>query len=177
WYRKIMTAVPTVSIALDSHGIGNLVFSMDKRQFLDLVDDKELTNKVVETVGSGMLGRLEFTVDFIGLIGLGATLIDIARGIQNEKMLGGVGPQYDQWRRDQALKFVIGVLAEDLSRHDLSGSYFVNRNARDLAVELANDLAQFKPINNAFVGFLVLEDDLARRARDFGNVPDVLPPE
>jgi Putative peptidoglycan binding domain len=177
WYLKIKKAVPTVSIALDSHGIGNLVFSMDKHPFFELVDDKELTNKVVETVGSGMLGRLEFTVDFIGLIGLGATLLDIARGIQNERMLGGIGPQYDQWRRDKALEFVIGLLAEDLSRHNLSGSYFVSRNARDLVVEIANDLAQFQPINYAFVGFLLLEDDLARRVRDWGNVPDVLPTE
>jgi len=176
WYQKIMNAVPGVEISLDSHGIGDLVFSMDKRSFTELVHDKHLLDKALETAGSGLLGRLEFSVDFIGLLGLGQTLLEIARGIENERMLGGVGPASDKWRRDQALKFVIGLMAEDLSRLDLSGSYFVNRNARDLAAEITGELAEFQPINNTFVSFLLLEDQLARIARDQGNVPDVLPP-
>ena len=175
WYRKIMSAVPGVSIGLDSHGIGNLVFYMDKRSFSEVVQGRELGNKVAETIGSGMIGRLEFGVDFIGLLGLGATILDIARGIENERNVGGVGPQYDKWRRDQALKFVIGLLAEDLSRQDLRNSYFISRNARDLVDEITADLAEYKPLNDAFVTYLLMEDQLAGIARDRGTVPDVLP--
>jgi hypothetical protein len=176
WYRKIMNAVGGVSIGLDSHGIGNLVLYMDKHSFSDLVQSRELVNKIAETIGSGMLGKLEFTVDFIGLLGLGAMILDLARGIENERNVGGVGPQYDRWRRDQALKFVISLLAEDLSRQDLR-NYFISRNARDLVNEIAADLTEYKPLNDAFVYYLLLEDQLARIARDRGTVPNVLPPE
>jgi hypothetical protein len=177
WYRKIMNAVKAASIALGSDGIGNLVFSIEARAFTDLVRSRELVNKTLETIGSGLLGRLEFTVDFIGLLGLGATLLDIARGIENERMLSHTGVEADKWQYDQKLKFVISLLAEDLSRQDLRGSYFVYRNARDLVNEITADLAEFKPLNDAFVSYLLLEDQLARRARDWGSVPDVLPPE
>jgi hypothetical protein len=175
WYRKIMNALSGVSISSDSYGIGNLVFRMDAHSFSDLVQSRELTNKITETIGSGMLGRLEFTVDFIGLLGLGAAILDLARGIENERNLGGVGPQYDKWRRDQALKFVIGLLAEDLSRLDLRNSYFISRNVRDLVNEITVDLAEYKPLNDAFVYYLSLEDQLAQISRDGGTVPNVLP--
>ena len=177
YYRRIMNAVPTVSIGLDLHGIGNLVFYMDKRGFAEMVQSKELLHKIEETIGSGLLGRLEFTVDVIGLVGLGATLVEIAHGIEKERMVGGVGPKYDQWRRDQAFKFVIGLLAEDLSRQNLSGSYFAYRNVRDLVNEITADLAEFKPLNDAFVTFLLLEDQFWRSPpRPRGDSPDLPEP-
>jgi hypothetical protein len=175
WYQKIMNAVPNVGISLDSHGIGNLVFSMDGRAFRELVESKELINKVVETFGSAMIGRLEFTVDFIGLLGLGATLLDIARGIENERMLGGVGPQYDEWRNNQARKFVIGLLAEDLSRRDLRNSIFINRDARSLATEIMNYFNEFQPLYYSFFHYILLEDQLAQQVQLTGTVPDILP--
>ena len=45
YYRRIMNAVRTVSIGLDSHGIGNLVFYMDKRGFAEMVQSNELLHK------------------------------------------------------------------------------------------------------------------------------------
>ena len=38
------------------------------------------------------------------------------------------------------------------------GSYFVYRNARDLVNEITADLAEFKPLNDAFVSYLLMED-------------------
>ncbi len=51
------------------------------------------------------------------------------------------------------------------------------RNARDLVNEITADLAEYRPLNDAFVKYLLLEDQLARIARDRGTVPDVLPRE
>jgi len=40
----------------------------------------------------------------------------------------------------------------------MRGSYFVYRNARDLVNEITADLAEFKPLNDAFVSYLLMED-------------------
>jgi hypothetical protein len=177
YYQKIMNAVPNVSIGLDSHGLGKLVFYIDKRAFTEIPQSIELRNKVLETIGSGSLGAVEFSVDMIGLLGLGVTIIEIAHGIENERKLGGVGPEADKWRREQAIKFVIGLVAEDLSRQDLRGSHFIYRNARDLANEIMADFTEFQPRNYQFVHYLLLEDQLWQIAQDRGYVPDVLPPD
>ena len=82
-----------VSISLSEHGIGNLVFSMNSRYLTDLVEDKELRDKVLEMTAGG-LSELVFTENVIEILGLGLTLLEIARGIENERMLGGVGPDF-----------------------------------------------------------------------------------
>ena len=174
WYQKIMNAVPGVSIALNSHGIGHLVFSMDIRSFKEVVQSQELVNKAIETLGSATLGYLEFDVDFIGLLGLGMVLLEIAKGIENERMLGGTGPEAAKWRRDHALEFVIGLLAEDLSRHDSSGGFFINRNAHALASEIATRFVEFQAVYYKLGKFNELEHDLERFQ---GRIPDVIPPE
>ena len=79
------------------------------------MEDKEFRNKVLE-MGAGGLSELVFTGHVIEVLGLGLTLLDIARSIENERMLGGVGPEADRWRYNKKLEFVFAILAEDLSK-------------------------------------------------------------
>jgi hypothetical protein len=90
-------------------------------------------------------------------------------------MLGGVGPQYDEWRNNQARKFVIGLIAEDLSRRDLRNSIFINRDARSLATEIMNYFNEFQPLYYSFFHYILLEDQLAQQVQLTGTVPDILP--
>ena len=174
WYQKIMTAVPNVSISLSSHGVGQLVFSMDKRSFTELVLDRELANRAAEAAASAYLGRMQFDKDLIGVLGLGVTLLEIADELKNERMLGGTGPDAAEWRRARALQFVFGLMAEDLSRHDWGNGYFYSRNTRDLVNELAARFAEFQSLYHKLGQFLELESTLARYQ---GNIPDFVPPE
>lgn len=169
WYKKISIAAPRVSISLAPHGVGELVFSMDKGAFTDLVEDPALRNKALEIMGAGLTAELVFTEDVIGVLGLGMTLFDIARGLENERMLGSFGPEHDKWIAKQQLQFVFGLLAEDISRRNWGDGYFFSRNSRDLAVELANRFAEFRPVFYEYANYYWLEDDLGRYQ---GNLPE-----
>lgn len=161
WYKKINTAMPAVTISLASHGVGNLVFTMDKRAFTGLVESQELKNKVLETIG-GAASDLVFGVDVIGYFGLGLTLLEIARGLENERKLGGFGPDHDAWLEEQKRHFICGLLAEDLARTNFGDGYFFSRSSRDLAVELEERYKEFRPIFFQYQQYFWLDEALAR---------------
>jgi hypothetical protein len=168
YYQKIMNAVPRVFISESPDGIGNLVFSMTGAEFANLVDDQALRNKALEIAGAGVTSELVFSEDVIGMLGLGLTLLEIAQGLENDRMLKGTGPENAQWRLKQQYQFVFGVMAEDLSRRNSGNGYFFSRNSRDLAVELAARFAQFQPIFYRYQPFFQLDTDLGRYQ---GNPP------
>jgi hypothetical protein len=168
YYQKIMNAVPRVSISESNEGIGNLVFSMPGAEFSRLVDDQALRNKALEIAGAGVTSELVFSEDVIGVLGLGLTLLEIAQGLENDRMLKGTGPENAQWRLKQQYQFVFGVMAEDISRRNYGDGFFFSRNSRDLAVELASRFAEFQPIFYRYQPFFQLESDLGRYQ---GNPP------
>lgn len=175
WYKKITLAVPNVGIGESDTGVGNLVFSMDKRSFTDLVESKELQNKAVELAVHGLSSQAEliFTEEVIGFLGIGLTMLDIAQGLENERMLGGVGPDADKWRTKQQFQFVFGLLAEDISRNNWGNGYFLSRDSRALALELANRFAEFRPLFFQYQHYSILDEQLGQYQ---GNVPDNPPP-
>jgi hypothetical protein len=180
YYNKISSVAPNVSIATAREGVGNLVFSLDHRSFGVLVESAELRDKAIELMTHGAVTRwissytepppaLEFTEQAIGILGIGMTMIDIARGLENERMLGGFGPGRDQWIRKQQIQFVLGLLAEDISRNNWGNGYFYSRNVRDLAVELAVRFAEFQPIYYRYAPFFWMESDLSKYS---GQIPE-----
>jgi hypothetical protein len=183
YYNRISSAAPSVSISLASEGVGNLVFSVDQRTFATLVESEELRNKAVELMTHGAVTRwissyldeppvaLEFTEKAIGILGIGLTMLDIARGLENERMVGGFGPDRDKWIKKQQLQFIFGIMAEDISRNNWGNGYFFSRNVRDLAVELANRYAEFQPIFYTYAPYFWAESDFAK----YG--PNVPPPQ
>jgi hypothetical protein len=184
YYNKITSVAPSVSIATASEGVGNLVFSLDYRSLGALVESSELRDKAIELMTHGAVTRwissytepppaLEFTEKAIGILGIGMTMIEIARGLENERMLGGFGPGRDQWIRKQQLQFVFGLMAEDISRRNWGGGYFYSRNVRDLALELAIRYAEFQPIYYRYAPFFWLESDLSKYG---GQIPANSPP-
>ena len=172
-YQKISNATPRVSISLSDRGLGNLVFSMDRQTFAELVDDTALRDKAFEIMAAGVTSELVFTEDVIGILGLGLTLFDIARGLENERRLGSFGPDHDTWVKKQQFQFVVALVAEDLSKRNWGGGYFISRNTRDLAVELATRYAQFRDIYYEYTRYFWLDGDLGRFQ---GNIPDRIPP-
>jgi hypothetical protein len=184
YYNRISSAAPSVSISLASEGLGNLVFSLDARTFGTLVESDELRNKAIELMTHGAVTQwvssyidahppvaLELTEKAIGILGIGLTMIDIAQGLENERMLGGFGPDRDRWIQQQQLKFVFGLIAEDISRNNWGNGYFFSRNVRDLAVEVANRYAEFRPIFGEYAHYFWQESDFAK----FG--PNPPPPQ
>jgi len=181
YYNKITSVAPNVSIATASEGVGNLVFSLDYRSLGALVESSELRDKAIELMTHGSVTRwlsgyeeplppaLEFTEKAIAILGIGMTMIDIARGLENERMLGGFGPGRDQWIRKQQLQFVFGLMAEDISRRNWGDGYFSSRNVRDLALELAIRYAEFQPIYYQYAPFFWMESDLSKYG---GQVPE-----
>lgn len=189
YYNKITSVAPNVKIATASEGVGNLVFSLDYRSLGALVESSELRDKAIELMTHGAVTRwitsytepppaLEFTEKAIGILGIGMTMIDIARGLENERMLGGFDPGRDQWIRKQQLQFVFGLMAEDISRRNWGDGYFVSRNVRDLAVELAVRYAEFQPIYYRYAPFFWMESDLSKYGQTPANPPATmgLPP-
>lgn len=171
YYKKISIAWPQASISLDPHGVGNLVFSMNGRAFTDFVESEELRNKALEML-AGHISEVVFTVDVIGMLGLGLTLLDIANGLEKERMLGGVGPEYDKWRAKQQLQFTFALAAEDLTRTNWGNLEFINHDPRSLAVELANRYAEFQPIFSRYSDYFQNERNLGIYQ---GHVPDRMP--
>jgi hypothetical protein len=171
YYNRIMSAAPSVHIATAREGIGNLVFSLDQPTLGTLVENDELRNQAIEVMAHGASGALEFNEQVIGILGIGLTMLDIARGLENERMLGGFGPDRDKWIQKQQLQFVFGLMAEDISRQNWGNGFFFSRNVRDLAVELANRFAEFQPIFHNYAPYFWLESDLAK----YG--PDLPPPQ
>jgi hypothetical protein len=146
---------------------------MDRQTFAELVDDTALRDKAFEIMAAGVTSELVFTEDVIGLLGLGLTLFDIARGLENERRLGSFGPDHDTWVKKQQFQFVVALVAEDLSKRNWGGGYFISRNTRDLAVELATQYAIFQPIYYEYTRYFWLDGDLGRFQ---GNIPDRIPP-
>jgi hypothetical protein len=145
---------------------------MDTRSFTNLVEDKALRGKVLE-IAAGGASQLVFTEDVIGIFGLGLTLLEIARGLENDRMLKGTGVENARWRLKQQYQFVFGLMAEDLSRRNWGDGYFFSRDARDLAVELAARFAEFQPTYNQYTYYFWLDGDLGTYQ---GNIPDYIPP-
>jgi hypothetical protein len=173
WYQKIANAVPMVSISESATGLGNLVFSMDSRAFTNLVEDEGLKSKVLEIAAGGTTADLVFTEDVIGIAGLAVTLLEIAQGIENDRMLKGTGPENAAWRTKQQYLFVFGLMAEDLSRQNWGNGYFASRDPRDLAIELATRFAEFQPIYYNYQHYYLLDSNLATYQ---GNIPNEIPP-
>jgi hypothetical protein len=169
YYMKITNAVPMVDIGESPTGLGNLVFSMKTRSFTDLVEDEGLKSKVLEIAAAGATESLIFTEDVIGVVGLGVTLLEIAQGIENDRMVSGNGPDNVAWRTKQQYLFVFGLMAEDLSRRNFGDGYFFSRDPRDLAIELATRFAEFRPIFLNYQHYYELDFNLAKYQ---GNVPD-----
>jgi hypothetical protein len=97
----------------------------------------------------------------IGFLGLGLTMMDLAQGLENERMLKGVGPEYDKWRAKQQLQFAFALMAEDLTRKPWGPLQFINNHdPRSLAVELANRYAEFRPIWATYLGYFDREQKL-----------------
>jgi len=168
YYQKVSNAVPGVDISESPDGIGNLVFKMTGSEFANLVDDQALRNKALEIAAAGVTSELVFNEDLIGLLGLGFTLLEIAQGLENDRMLAGTDPENAQWRLKQKYPFVFGLMAEDLSRRNFGDGYFFSRNSRDLAVELAARFAQFRPIYQKYATYYFLDNDLGQYQ---GNPP------
>jgi hypothetical protein len=182
YYNRISSAAPRVNISPGSVGVGNLVFSIDQDTFGRLVESEELRDKAVEIMTHGAVTKwisshldpsagLEFTEQVIGILGIGLTMLDIARGLENERMVGGFGPDRDQWIQKQQLQFVFGLIAEDISRNNWGNGYFFSRNVRDLAVEVAQRYAEFRPIFSNYAPYFWQESDFAK----FG--PNPPPPQ
>jgi hypothetical protein len=169
WYKKITNAVTMVSISESDTGIGNLVFSMNTRAFTDLVEDEGLKSKVLEIAAGGATESLIFSEDVIGMVGLGVALLEIAQGLENDRMQKGAGPDNAAWRMKQQYQFVFGLMAEDLSRRNFGDGYFFSRDPRDLAVELAARFAEFRPIFLNYQHYYELDFNLAKYQ---GNIPD-----
>lgn len=170
YYNKISNAWPRVLISLDPHGVGNLVFSMDGQTFSDFVESGELKQKAGEIMAGGLTGdKLIFREDVIGMLGLALTMIDLATGLENERMAAGVGSEYDKWRAKQQLQFTFALMAEDLTRAPWGPLQFFSRDPRSLAVELASRYAGFQPIYYKYAAFFNREQDLGN---DQGNVPN-----
>jgi hypothetical protein len=144
YYNKINSAYPQVSIALDSHGVGNLVFSMNGRALADFVESNELKNKVLEMFGEHV-AEVVFDSEAIGILGLGLTM-----------------PEYDKWRAKQQLQFTFALMAEDLSRQPWGPLQFINHDPRSLAVELANRYAEFQPIFQKYFQYFDREQELGK---------------
>jgi hypothetical protein len=144
---------------------------MDGRAFTDFVESEELRNKALEML-AGHISEVVFTVDVIGMLGLGLTLLDIANGLEKERMLGGVGPEYDKWRAKQQLQFTFALAAEDLTRTNWGNLQFINLDPRSLAVELANRYAEFQPIFFRYSDYFQNERNLGIYQ---GHVPDRMP--
>jgi hypothetical protein len=183
YFSKISSVAPNVGIATAREGVGNLVFSLDYRSLGVLVESSEIRDKAIELMTHGAVTRwitsytepppaLEFTEKAIGILGIGLTMIDIARGLENERMLGGFDPGRDQWIRKQQFQFVFGLMAEDISRRNWGDGYFYSRNVRDLAVELAVRYAEFQPIYYRYAPFFWMESDLSKYG---GQIPQNRP--
>jgi hypothetical protein len=173
YYQKILVAAPSVSIAEAQDGVGNLVFSMDKQSFTNLVEDQGLREETLKIAVGGVTSELIFTEDIIGALGIGFTLLDIAQGLNNDHMLGSFGPDHDKWVQKQQYQFVFGLLAEDLSKSNWGNGYFYSRNTRDLALEIAQQFADFQPVYNTYTHYYGLDQDLGKYQ---GNIPDYIPP-
>ena len=180
YYNRINTLWPQVSISLDEHGIGNLVFSINGRAFADSMESDELKQKAHEIMGGGLTSsggvpedRIIFEEDVIGMLGLGLTMLDLAQGLNRERMVGGVGPEYDKWRAKQQLQFTFSLVAEDWTRKPWGPLQFINRDPRSLAVELANRYAEFQPVFYDYANYYNREHDLGLYE---GSVPDRVPP-
>jgi hypothetical protein len=174
YYNKINTLWPQVSISLDAHGVGRLVFSVSGKAFVDSVESDELKHKAGEIMGGGLTAEIIFGDDVIGVLGLGLTMLDLAQGLQNERMLGGVGPDYDKWRAKQQLQFAFALMAEDLVRKPWGPLQFINNHdSRSLAVELATRYAEFRPVFQTYFQYFDREQQLGLYG---GNPPLVQPP-
>jgi hypothetical protein len=173
YYQKVLLAAPSVSISETQYGVGNLVFSMDRQSFANLVEDSGLRDEALKIAVGGVTAELIFTEDLIGALGIGFTMLDIARGLNNEHMLGSFGPEHDKWVQKQQYQFVFGLMAEDLSRRNWGNGYFYSRNTRDLAIEIAQQFADFQPIYNTYMHYFWLDGDLGKYQ---GNIPDRIPP-
>lgn len=173
YYQKILVAAPSVSISEAQDGVGNLVFSMDGQSFSNLVDDSGLRGEALKIAVGGVTKELIFTEDIIGVLGIGFTLLDIAQGLNNEHLLGSFGPEHDKWVQKQQYQFVFGLMAEDLSRRNWGNGYFYSRNTRDLAIEIAQQFAEFQPVYNTYMHYFWLDGDLGKYQ---GNIPDYIPP-
>jgi hypothetical protein len=173
WYQKISIAVEGVSISESEYGIGKLVFSMNRQYLMNLVEDEGLRDKIIEMTASSVL-QLAFSEEVIEALGLGLTLLELARGIENERMLGRVGADADKWRYNKRLDFTFGIVAEDLSRRNWGDGYFFSRNVPDLKSELASRFAEFQQRFYELGHYTSLEQNLAKYQ---GNIPDFVPPE
>jgi len=146
---------------------------MDQQSFTNLVEDQGLRDEALKIAVGGVTSELIFTEDIIGVLGIGFTLLDIAQGLNNEHMLGSFGPDHDKWVQKQQYQFVFGLLAEDLSNRNWGNGYFYSRNTRDLALEIAQQFADFQPIYNTYGHYYWLDEDLGKYQ---GNIPDNIPP-
>lgn len=160
YYNHINILWPRVDIGEDPHGIGNLVFKVGGQEFSDFVVSDELKAKAAEIGAGGVTSEIIFSDDVIGVLGLGLTMLDLARGLENERMLSGTGPENSAWRAKQQLQFAFALMAEDLSREPWGPIQFFNRDARLLAVELATRYAAFQPIYARYGTFYSHEQEL-----------------
>lgn len=171
YFTKIMIIASNVGISLSEHG-DKLVFHLDGQLFGQAVESAELRGKVTEMMAHGSLDLI-FDEHLIGLLGLGLTLLEVAEGIENERMLKGIGPEYDKWRETKKLQFAFSLVAEDVRRHNWGTIIFNSGDPRDIAVDLAVWHARFVPVHARYLEYWDLEHYLGLYQ---GNVPERIPP-
>jgi hypothetical protein len=164
-YKKIQEAISSVHIGLAGHGVGHLVYSMDKRSFTNLVEDAGIRKKVAEMLGEAVL-EVVFDIKSIGILGLGLQMLELARGLENERMLGASGPAAEKWRSQKRFQFVLAVMAEDIRRRQ-------GGDPVGIANELAARYARFQPLFHKYTTYTILEDNLRRYE---GKLPARIPP-
>jgi outer membrane protein OmpA-like peptidoglycan-associated protein len=152
-FWKIREAENNSSLSLAEHG--GLRFSIQKKALSDLITEaakkriiEHVTGEVAELIFGEGAGRL------VGLLGFSLEFLQMARDIENERMLGKVGPEGDKWRKEQIHRFVLGILAEDIARG-------TDTSPGEISYNLDKQYNRFKAIADKYAEYAQLEHQLA----------------
>jgi hypothetical protein len=172
-FLHIGTAMANSHLSLASEGVGTLQFYIDKKSMSDLVLDEGLKATIEHSasqVGEMIFG--EGSESLLGVLGFSLQMLGLIRDLENERMMGAVGPEADQWREDQKRRFVFLIMAEDIARRR-------DGSVPDIALSLASEYRRIKPIYNSYLTYLNMEELLRNydgKVPENARVPDQMNP-
>jgi hypothetical protein len=123
-YKMINRAVAESSLSLARYGHGKIVFSMEKGALHGLLME-EGTKKAVEALvaniselktPAAMHEHVPLADKLITALGVAHSFLELAEGIHNEKMMGAVGKDADEWRENKRFEFVTLIIAEQIRK-------------------------------------------------------------
>lgn len=111
-YVQLQTAARSASLKLDNNG--DLALQVQNESFLKLLSNataKAILDKVGSRLSVSILGK-----DVLGPLGLLLDMSQLYNRIQNEKLVGGVGREWDEARSKKTLSLVMDIVAADRAR-------------------------------------------------------------